>query len=315
MTQDADNQGPAIDRKLIALLTGELGDSQKIGKISAEFGQVFSSLLPDMIADETGLKLGFSYAGFASGMKNDLIADLDEYMVLADGAIRGWCADFTIACPSSVLIAMVESLLGADAEGIVEPVARPASRIELKMSPMLFDKIADVIVNTVDLPTASEAVLAKPHNAEDRLEPDEDMVDVFATEIRVAVSYGPVVSQFSVIVPQKALLKTRIRHPRHRGNAVKTQTEFAEQIAEQVRRSDVRLEARIRLQSLTLETISRLQVGDVIPFLDTGEVKVDVNANGKDLYVAEFGRAGEQYTVRVKDTHGTESDLLKHLIG
>lgn len=74
------------------------------------------------------------------------------------------------------------------------------------------------------------------------------------------------------------------------------------------------LEARIRLQSLTLDTISRLAVGDVIPFMDTSDVQVEVSANSKDLYVCEFGRSGENYTVRVKDTVNSDDELLRHLM-
>ncbi len=89
---------------------------------------------------------------------------------------------------------------------------------------------------------------------------------------------------------------------------------WAEQIGEQVRRSQVTLEARIRLQPQTLGTISRLAVGDVIPFMDNGDVSVEVSANSKDLYICEFGRSGENYTVRVKDNINSDGDLLKHLM-
>ncbi len=95
----------------------------------------------------------------------------------------------------------------------------------------------------------------------------------------------------------------------------RTKKEWADRLGDQVRRSQVTLEARIRLEDLTLGTISRLQPGDVIPFRDARDVQVEVNANGRELYICEFGRSGEKYTVRVKDTHGSESDILKHIIG
>jgi len=123
-----------------------------------------------------------------------------------------------------------------------------------------------------------------------------------------------VLSTFSIIVPQSVLLKTTIVFPKGSGQQRKAKAEWTEQLEEQVRRSAVTIEARIRLESLTLDTISRLQPGDVIPFLDAQDVRVDVNANGRDLYVCEFGRAGSKYTVRVKDTHGSEQDILRHIM-
>ncbi|HVK92649.1 MAG TPA: FliM/FliN family flagellar motor switch protein, partial [Mycoplana sp.] len=89
----------------------------------------------------------------------------------------------------------------------------------------------------------------------------------------------------------------------------------SEQMSEQVKRSKVTLEARIRLERQTLDTIARLQAGDVIPFHDSGDVRVDVSANGSKLYVCEFGRSGARYTVRVKDTYGSEDELLQHIVG
>ena len=117
-----------------------------------------------------------------------------------------------------------------------------------------------------------------------------------------------------MIVPQSVLLKTRIVSPDRAGGNQKMKTEWTEHLEEQVRRSAVTLEARIRLESLTLNTISRLQPGDVIPFHDGQDVRVEVNANGRDLYVCEFGRAGSKYTVRIKDTHGSEQDILRHIM-
>ena len=98
-------------------------------------------------------------------------------------------------------------------------------------------------------------------------------------------------------------------------NAPKTRVEWSEQLGEQVRRSKVTLEARIRLEAQTLDTISRLQAGDIIPFNEASDVRVELNANGRNLYVCEFGRSGARYTVRVKDTYGSEDDLLQHIIG
>ncbi len=102
--------------------------------------------------------------------------------------------------------------------------------------------------------------------------------------------------------------------PKSKGQAGKQKQEWAARIAEQVRRSQVTLEARIRLQSMTLNAVSRLMAGDVIAFEDKSDVRVQVSANGKDMYTCEFGRSGERYTVRVKDNVSSEDELLRHLM-
>ena len=302
-----------MDPKLLAILTGELGDNSRIGKTCADLGSVFAAFLPDLIETETNLRFSFAYDHCETGLKDDLIADLNDFMVLVDGSLKNWCDDFTIACPSQVIVAMVECLLGGDAESLVEPVARPASSIELEMAPMITDKIASVLKSAVNAPGNYEPVLSKPYNAKDRPKHPDDYVDPFAALVRIKVEFGAFTSHFCIIVPHRNLLKTTVTAPRA-SNAARASVEWSELIKEQVRRSDVRVEARIRLTPLRLGAISKLQPGDVIPFFDKTDVSVQVSANGRDLYECEFGRAGERYTVRVKDTIGGEHDLLSELM-
>lgn len=297
-----------IDPKLLAIMTGELGYNAKIGKICSDLGAVFTAFLPDLIETETNLKFAFAYEHCETGLKDDLIADLDDYMVLIDGSLKNWCDDFTIACPAQVIVAMVECLLGGDPASLVEPVARPASSIELEMAPMITDKIASVLKSAVNAPGNYEPILSKPYNVKDRPKHPDDYVDPFAALVRIKVEFGAMISHFSILVPHKNLLKTLVAPPRP-SNAAKASAEWAEMIQEQVRRSDVKVEARIRLTPLRLQAISRLQAGDFIPFLDKDEISVQVSANGRDLYDCEFGRSGERYTVRVKDTIGGDHDL------
>lgn len=306
---------PAIDPKLLALMTGHLGNGQQMEKVCSDFAAVFNEFLPDMIETETGLKLGFIYDGCAIGLKNDLIEDLDDFMVLIDGSLRNWCSDFTIACPSILVMSMVECLLGGEPNNIVEPVARPASRVELEMTPMVTDKISSVIKSAVNAPGNYEPLLSKPYNAANKPKLAEDHVDVYAAAIRMKADFGKMSAVLHVIVPQKTLLKTIVRSPAPATTGGRTPEGWVEHLKEQVQRSEVRIEARIHLTPLKLGTISKLQAGDVIPFLDKGDVRVQVNANGHDLYSCEFGRSGEQYTVRVKDTAGGEEDLLRDLLG
>jgi flagellar motor switch protein FliM len=303
----------SIDPKLLAILTGDLGDNSRIGKTCSELGSVFSAFLPDLIETETNLKFSFAYEYCETGLKDDLIGDIDDFIVLLDGSLKNWCTDFTIAIPSQVIVAMVECLLGGDPDSLVEPVARPASSIELEMAPMITDKIASVLKSAVNAPGNYEPILSKPYNLKDRPKHADDYVDPFAALARIKVEFGALTSYFCVIVPHKNLLKTEIKAPKAT-NAAKASVEWSELLKEQVKRSDVRVEARIHLTPLRLGQISKLQPGDVIPFLDKGDVMVQVSANGRELYDCEFGRAGERYTVRVKDTIGGENDLLSDLM-
>lgn len=305
---------PAMDPIVLARLTGRLGDQATISRLCASLGDVFAEFLPDMLESELGFEVAVSYAGFETGKYGPLIAGLGGAMACCDASLRDWCERFTLICDSPMIITLVENMLGAVSDSIEDPEARALSKIELDLAAMMFDRISGVLKTALTVANSYEPFLGPSHNAETRKPAEDGSDDTFVAMINMAVGIGPVLSTFHVIIPQSVLLKSTVTAPRP-ANAPKSRVEWSKELGEQVRRSKVTLEARIRLEAQTLDTISRLQAGDIIPFNESGDVRVEVNANGRNLYVCEFGRSGARYTVRVKDTYGSEDDILQHIIG
>ncbi|SMC85062.1 flagellar motor switch protein FliM [Rhizobium sp. RU36D] len=306
---------PPMDPGILARLTGGLGDRRTLEKICADFGQLYSEFLPDVIHSETSLHTEVTYVGHETGSLGELTADLGDNVVLADASLRNWSPHFVLSCDNGFIITLMESLLGGLPDTIEEPIQRPLSVIELDLASMVFDKLASVLRSGVNAAGGFEATIEPPRNAEDYGRPEDGRDDVYAATIRMKIKLGTVESEFMLVIPQKALLKTKVTPPKSKNQLSRKGKEWSDQIAEQVRRSQVTLEARIRLEQLTLGIVSRLAVGDVIPFRDKGDIMVDVSANGKEMYRCEFGRAGENYTVRVKDNVSSDDEILKHLMG
>ncbi|OWV86306.1 flagellar motor switch protein FliM [Rhizobium sp. N122] len=311
---NASQDKPAMDPALLAKLTGGLGDRGRVAKICSSFGAIYSEFFPDVIKSETGLDVTVNYLGCEIGYKNHLIDDLNSNVTLADVTLRNWSQNITLACGNGFVITLMEHLLGATADTIEEPADRLLSIIEMDLAVMVFDKIAKVLRSAVNAPGGFEPSLSVPHALEMRARPPEDRPDEFAAAINMSITLAGIVSEFSLMVPQTALLKTKVTPPKPKRQSGGSSAEWTEQLGDQVRRSHVTLEAKIRLQDLTLRTISKLMVGDVIPFRDHGDVRVEVSANSKELYVCEFGRSGENYMVRVKDTMNSDDELIRHLM-
>lgn len=302
-----------MDPALLAKLTGGLGDKVAIEKLCAAMGHVYAEFLPDVIKSEFDIDVTVAYVGCQSGGIHGLVSGLEANVALVDGSLRNWSPNFIIGCGAGFILTLMERMLGAIPDMIGEPVLRPLSAMELDLAVMVFDRIGNVLRSAVNAPGGFEPSLEAPHNIEQRQPPTEDQPDEFAAAIKMAITLGVVTSHFTLIVPQKVLLKTAIAAPKAKNPSNKSNA-WTQQITQQVHRSQVTLDARIRLESLTLETISRLAVGDVIPFLDSEDVHVEVSANGKDLYICEFGKSGENYTVRVKDNINSDDELLRHLM-
>lgn len=313
MSKQSATKQPMMDQALLAKLTGGLGDKATVAKLSATLGQVYCEFLPDVIKSEIGLDVAVTYAGSTAGLMEDLVGDLLEHHAVVEGSLRNWSPRFVMACGTGFVITLMEHMLGALPETIEEPPARQLSVIELDLAIMVFDRIAGVLRSAVNAPGGFEPILGKPFNVEEPPKVSDDHPEEFGVAVKMTITLGTVMADFHVIIPQKVFLKTEIAAPKPKNTSAKSE-QWAEQIGEQVRRSQVSLEARIRLQPLSLDTISRLAVGDVIAFGDSEDVSVEVSANGRDLYVCEFGRSGENYTVRVRDNVSSDDDLIKHLM-
>lgn len=317
MANAAQTTGSTMDPALLAKLTGGLGDSKRIAKIGTEIGQIYSNFLPDIFHSETGIAIEVDYIGCQSGLMTDLIQQLGKEFAVADCSLRNWCPNFMLGTGTAFIMALMERMLGAAPETIMEPEVRALSQIELDLAALVIGRVGDVLRSAVNAPGGFEATVEPPFNGNGKSAFEEAMAAQFGLMIRLKVDIGKVSSEFALVIPQRALLKTNIVAPKPSAQALKKQEEWVEMISEQVKRSQVTLEARIRLQSLTLKTIARLVEGDVIPFRDAkqDDICVEVSANGANMYNCEFGRAGDRYTVRVKNNVSTDDEILRHLMG
>lgn len=317
MAKAAQQRAPAIDTSLLAKLTGGLSDRKTIAKVGSDIGHLYSEFLPDIFHSETGIAIDVEYIGSESGLMTDLIANIGGNFSVADCSLRNWCPNFMMAVGNGFVIALMERMLGAAADTIGEPDERSLSHIELDLAAMVLGRIGGVLRSGVNAPGGFEATIDPPFTANGKSAFDEAIAGLYGVTVRMKIDIGKVSSEFALIVPQRPLLKTSIAAPKASAQAMKKQAEWVDMISEQVKRSQVTLEARIKLETLTLRTISRLVAGDVIPFQDLkqDDIGVEVSANGSKLYNCEFGKSGDRYMVRVKNNVSTDDDILRHLMG
>src|SRR5690606_9935211 len=137
-----------------------------------------------------------------------------------------------LACGNSFVIAVMERMLGAEPLTIEQPFERPLSEIELDLAHMVIDKMSDVLRSGINAPGGFEASMARPHNAEDRPQPDDTVTSEFGVPIRLHVEFGKVTSELALIIPQHAFLKTKIIVPKATGQLLKSQEEWQERLRE-----------------------------------------------------------------------------------
>ncbi len=315
MTDQAQATEHSIDPVVLARLTGGLGDVKTLKRMGADIGALFEDQFPHAFERETGFPIEIVYEGCESGLFTTMIEKVGTHYCSADVSIKGWCPHFVLACANGLPITLMASMLGALPEEITDPEERALSRIELDAAGMVLNKMASVLRSAIKAENAGDPVLAPACNLPDREENEAEVGNIYVLSVRLHTQFSGIGSDIVLLLPQQTLLKSRIVAPKKSAQMSKASKDWAAHLTEQVRRSHVTLEARIQLQALTLGTIARLAPGDVIPFFDDGdEVHVEVNANGKELYACEFGRSGQNYTVRIKDNTTSDEELLRHLM-
>lgn len=134
--------------------------------------------------------------------------------------------------------------------------------------------------------------------------------DAPAVRIVFSVSTRAGGGEISAIMPQRVFLKSRVEAaaPDPGRNA------WGARFGEEVMRSAVEVVATMPIAQLTLGDLAAFAVGQVVAFDDSAQANVRLAARGKTLFTCDFGRLGQNYTVRVREPFETGHDLIDGLL-
>jgi flagellar motor switch protein FliM len=210
------------------------------------------------------------------------------------------------------LAVIVSALFGGDPDLPTSPIARALSPTEIIVAEMVFKMAAEAINGSGErafnlrfplLPPITGAELAK-HVARDGP----------AVRIDYSIFSGPSSGLLSLLVPQRVFLK-------HRGDTVAAKpgdkqapADWGARFGEEVMRSSVKLEAVMPLSRLTLGEIADFHEGQVIEIDATAQSAALLSARKKTLFVCEFGKLGQNYTVRVRHPFDAGQDIMEGLV-
>ena len=218
--------------------------------------------------------------------------------------------------PQSLAIA-VSVLFGGDADAAVAPITRALSPTEIEVASMAFEEIAKAINGSgtrafefrMPLPAAITGEQLRKHVIRD------------GPAVRVSFSVGSktVSGTMSLMMPQRVLLKHRNDSAPFVAGAATTaaaaaETQWRERFNEEVMRSSVVLEATMPLASMTLGDLSGIRAGQVIEFQESAQSEARLSARNKTLFVCEFGKLGQNYTVRIRHPFDAGKDLMDGLL-
>jgi flagellar motor switch protein FliM len=212
--------------------------------------------------------------------------------------------------PQAVAV-IVSALFGGDPDIAVAPIARGLSPTETEVATLVFEEIAKAVNGSgerafefkLPLPRAISGADLKKQVVRD----GPGVRAVFA--VSTPAGFGTV----ALTMPQRVLLK-------HRGGTGASKdggapsAQWRQRFSEEVMRSGVDLQATMPLATMTLAQIAGLQAGQIIEIEAGAQSQARLSARQKTLFVCEFGKLGQNYTVRIRHPFDAGQDFIDGLL-
>jgi flagellar motor switch protein FliM len=216
-----------------------------------------------------------------------------------------------LSIDNDALAVVVSTLFGGDPQEAVSPIARELSSLETEVATMVFEQVAQAVNGSgprafefkLPLPLAITGTEMMKHMLRD------------GPGVRVTFSVATPVSRgtMALMMPQRVLLKHRGDTGAPAKDAMPT-TEWRDRFSEEVMRSTVTLEATMPLGRLTLGDLEGFEKGQIIELEETAQAQARLSARGKTLFVCEFGKLGQNYTVRIRHPFDAGQDFIDGLL-
>jgi flagellar motor switch protein FliM len=203
---------------------------------------------------------------------------------------------------------IVGTLFGGDPDVPSPPIGRALSPTEADIATVVFEEIAKALNGSgarsleIKLPLTPATTGAELQK--------KFLRDGPGVRVNLAVSTPASSGRISLVMPQRVLLK-------HRG-AIETKDGAAavawrQRFNDEVMRSSVDLEATMPLARMTLGQVAGLYEGQIIELEGGAQSQARLSARQKTLFVCEFGKLGQNYTVRIRHPFDAGQELMDGL--
>jgi flagellar motor switch protein FliM len=279
---------------------------------------------PDRVTDAARTLIEKAVPAIRDGLKQNLSLDLTieltgvELSRMVDAKPEGEGYAMTVAAspvsPDALVLTMdpeavaliVSALFGGDPGIAIAPITRDLSPTETVVASRVFEEIAKAFSEagdksfdlTLPLPRAIGGADLKKHALRDGP----------GVRVVLAVSTQAGAGKIVMTMPQRLLLKG--------GAAQKAgpTAQWRKRFSEEVMRSGVELQATMPLARMTLGQLAGLHEGQIIEFESGAQSQAKLSARQKTLFVCEFGKLGQNYTVRVRHPFDAGQDIMEGLV-
>lgn len=303
--------GESARNHVVESLLGKTGEPQQVMASANALGQRVRGAMLGEINDRLAFSLDMELKSAKVTRFADALPKDASHMAICIAPSASSSDALTIMIDADAIALLVSAAFGGDPDISVPPIERDLSDIELSLLGDFFEAIAKsfegsgeralgITFPLGDIITGSEIP---------RMPRRDGPAAILEFRIHSPLASGVI----SVLMPQRVLLT-------HRGDAMAESdsplvaSKWRARFSEEVMRSNVNLEATVPMSKFTLGEIAKWQVGQVIEMPDNAQAQTQLSARRKTIFVCEFGKLGNHFTVRVGQPFDAGKDFLDRLV-
>ncbi|CAN7596002.1 FliM/FliN family flagellar motor switch protein [Mesorhizobium sp. LjNodule214] len=302
---------PSETRSLIIeRLVGDSGEAAQVIGAGRGMAERAVPLLQKSLAGELGAQVAVDLRAVEVSRVPDARAYAGDTFAMTIVTSPTSSDAMTLVIDAPAIAVMVCALFGGDPDQPVSPIERELSQIETDVATTVFQEVAQALngsgKRSLDLRLPVQRAMSG-------LEAKRRVLrDGAAVRMVFGISTPTDSGTVTVMIPQRILLGTR--GGAAGANDDQTGSDWRARFSEEVMRSTVTLEATMPLARLTLGDLAGFEVGQIIEFEETAQSQARLSARDKTLFVCEFGKLGQNYTVRVRHPYDAGQDFIDGLM-
>ena len=294
---------------IIERLVGETGEPERVTDAARNLIERSAAAIKDGLKQNLALDLTIEMAGVELSRIVDAKPEGDGHAMTVAASPSSPDALVLTMDPDAVAL-VVSALFGGDPGIAVAPITRDLSPTETVVASRVFEEIAKGLGMAGDssfdlalpLPRAISGTDLKKHALRDGP----------GVRIVLAISTPAGAGKMMLTMPQRLLLKgAGAGGGSHKAGPA---AQWRQRFSDEVMRSGVELQATMPLARMTLGQIAGLRAGQVIEFEGEAQSQAKLSVRQKPLFVCEFGKLGQNYTVRIRHPFDAGQDIMEELV-
>ncbi|MCA0027814.1 MULTISPECIES: FliM/FliN family flagellar motor switch protein [unclassified Mesorhizobium] len=295
---------------IIERLVGDSGEAAQVIGTGRGMAERAAPLLQKSLTSELGVPVTVDLRGVEVSRVAEARSRAGETFAMTIVASATSSDAMTLVIDAPAIAVTLCTLFGGDPEMPASPIERDLSQIEVDVSTMMFQQVAQALNGSgrrsldlrLPVPRAMSGSEAKRHVLRDGA----------AIRIVFGISTPADSGTVTVTMPQRVVLASR--DSAAAGGENDQGASWRARFSEEVMRSTVALEGTMPLARLTLGDLADFEIGQIIEFEATAQSQARLGARGKTLFVCEFGKLGQNYTVRIKHPYDAGQDFIDGLM-